>query len=242
MFSGTPASDEPISRVLNSDISLQCPECNHYIDLESLRDHRNYHHALRVMEYQAELPLNMKDLLARRQHLLKSHTFSDIDYPLDLALVQRINDAYEVLRAEIENTFDGCRKIRESRDYEQRGFALSCSAESICAVGVCSDGNSRWKTSMEDTRVYQDCFGSDPGKAFFAVYDGYHGPFASEVAAENLHHALLNQMARFDRRTKCDCTYNLAEYEQSLKEPHEIHSRVTSKYTERGELYQVIIL
>ena len=154
---GTPSSDLPLSQVLNSDITMICTRCDQYIDVASLRNHRDYHHALKMMEYTTERPPpDTNDLIMRRQHILNRYAeFCDVEHPLDPLLVQRINDAFEYLRSEVENTFDGCRKLRESRDYEQRGFSLGCSAQCVCAVGVCSDGNSRWKTSMQDTRVYQ---------------------------------------------------------------------------------------
>jgi len=64
---------------------------------------------------------------------------------------------------------------------------------------------------MEDTKVYQDCFGNSKGKAFLGVYDGYSGKYAAAVAANELHYLLLNEMAKFDTSLSCCCTFNMFE-------------------------------
>lgn len=64
---------------------------------------------------------------------------------------------------------------------------------------------------MEDTKVYQDHFGNDKRKAFLALYDGYSGKYASAVAANELHYLLLTEMAKFDPKIQCQCTFNMLE-------------------------------
>ena len=64
---------------------------------------------------------------------------------------------------------------------------------------------------MEDTKVFQDNFGEDKNKSFFAVYDGYHGRFAADMAATELHHLLLNEMSKFDPKTKSTTATNQAD-------------------------------
>ena len=60
----------------------------------------------------------------------------------------------------------------------------------------------RWKNTNEDRRVYQDRFGGDLRKCFLAIYDGHHGHFAADMAATELHHALVMELEKFDPHTK----------------------------------------
>ena len=150
--------------------------------------------------------------------------------------IQKVNDAYEFLKADLEDTFEAYRQIQFDHDTSVRGIGLNCSTTCAPAIGICSDGNERWKSYMEDTRVFQDYFGNDSQKCYYGIYDGHHGRFAAEIAANELHHALLTDMAKFDPRTKCTCTYNMADsYDVSQ---YEIHSRAPSQSSERGQMHE----
>lgn len=111
----------------------------------------------------------------------------------------------------MEDTFESCRKIEENINFRVESFDLTCSVDFALAVGHCSDQNSRWKSLMEDTKVYQDHFGNDKNKAFVALYDGHNGKYASSVAANELHYLLLTEIAKFDPKIKCQCTFNMLE-------------------------------
>ena len=184
-------------------------------------------------------PDSVKALLKRRNAILKKlKQNTNGDKPLDPSQLQQINDAYEFLKADLEDTYEAYRRFRENPSTDVRGVGLNCSATCAYAVGICSDGNERWKNSMEDTRVFQDFFGNDPNKCFFAIYDGHHGRFAAEVAANELHHALLMEMEKFDPRTKCTCTFNMADsYDISQYNIH-VHSRAPSRTSERGQIHE----
>lgn len=130
---------------------------------------------------------------------------------LDIKVIQQIDDAYEVLKQEIEDTFESCRKVNEDINFKVESHDLSCSVDFVLAVGHCSNSNSRWKSKMEDCKVYQDCFGNDQEKAFIALYDGYNGRYASAVAANELHYLLLRELARFDPKVNCKCAFNMLE-------------------------------
>lgn len=69
----------------------------------------------------------------------------------------------------------------------------------------------RWKSYMEDTKVFQDSFGEDKNKCYFGLFDGYHGRFAADMAAAELHHLLLNEMAKFDPKTKSTTATNILD-------------------------------
>jgi hypothetical protein len=137
------------------------------------------------------------------------------DLPLgklvDIEQLQKIDAAYERLKQDIEDTFDSCRKIEENIDFAVDGFDVDCGVRFISAVSYCSNQNARWKSVMEDCKVYQDYYGNDPSKAYFALYDGYNGKYAAAVAANELHYLLLNEMAKFDSNINCCCTFNMVE-------------------------------
>jgi len=128
-----------------------------------------------------------------------------------LKTIQLINDSYEIVKQEIEDTFECCRKIEENINTKVEGSHLGCCLDFVSAVGCCSDQNSRWKQAMEDCKVYQDYYGNDKGRAFVALYDGYNGSYAASVAANELHYLLLMEMAKFDKTIKCKCTFNMLE-------------------------------
>lgn len=220
------------------DITIACHQCNCYVDLQALGSHRAYHRSLEIMQYIGdERPDSVSSLLKRRQAILrKMKKSTTANSPLEQHDLQRLNDAYECLKSDLEDTFQAYRDLSENILIDVHGVALNCSAPCALAVGLASDANKRWKSQMEDTRVFQDCFGNDPNKCFFAIYDGHHGKYASEVAANVLHHALLVEMEKFDPKTKCTCTFNMADsYDISQ---YEIHSRPNTASTIRGKIHE----
>lgn len=64
---------------------------------------------------------------------------------------------------------------------------------------------------MEDTKVFHDSLGEDKNKCYFGLFDGYHGRFAADMAAAELHHLLLNEMAKFDPKTKSTTATNILD-------------------------------
>lgn len=221
------------------DITLFCSTCSCFVDLSVLATHRYYHRALEIMRYSGvNRPDSVHGLLKRRRAILrKMKKNTSADEPLNQLELQKINEAYEFLKADVEDTFQAYRDVSENTVIDVRGVALNCSALCVLAVGFASDDNARWKSQMEDTRVFQDCFGSDPNKCFFGIYDGHHGRFAAEIAANELHHALLIEMEKFDPKTKCTCTFNMADsYDISH---YDIHSRPNTATSIRGEIHDV---
>lgn len=214
-----------------------CEKCACYVALYSVMDHRAYHHALESMKYSDDSkPEDVRSLAKRRHALLKDlTTASTPQYPVDPKEVQKLNDAYEFLKADIIDTYAQCRQIKEVVEVNHiRGIGLTCSTTCALSVGLCSAPNERWKSQMEDTRVFQDYFGNDVQKCFFAVYDGHNGCCTAEVAANELHHAMLCEMSKFDPRTKCTCTFNMADsYDISRYDIHAIHKHPSSAASER---------
>ncbi|XP_033101576.1 protein phosphatase 2C-like domain-containing protein 1 [Anneissia japonica] len=190
---------------LEPDITVLCRICAKRINIRQIQNHRSYHDALHTLEYKDnKKPANVDSLLARRQYLVKKAPQSNI------AIIQKVNDAYELVKSVLQGTFDDLRQVNEPIKVECMGQPLNCSAKCIHAMSICSDGNERWKSKMEDTYVFQDFFGNDINKCFFAVYDGHNGRFAADIAAYDFHHFLLNEMTKFDANTTCKCTVNHA--------------------------------
>jgi len=62
-------------------------------------------------------------------------------------------------------------------------------------VGFSEDENLKWRKSMEDTHVIQVPF-MDESSGFFAVYDGHGGKEAADLAKEELHKFLEEELAK----------------------------------------------
>jgi hypothetical protein len=78
-----------------------------------------------------------------------------LNNPLLPKQVQRVNDAYELLKSELEDTFEVCRKVKDTVDPTCRATALSSSLGCVLALGMCTSPNAKWKSEMEDTKIYQ---------------------------------------------------------------------------------------
>jgi len=185
------------------DISLFCEKCKTHIPLTQLREHRKFHKACSLLRYGNEEPKNPDLLLKRRNFVLrKIKNSATKDKPVTPQQVEEINDAYEYLKSILNCNYEELRQVREDVNAGVGGVGLNCSPDCVQAVGIAASSNERWKSYMEDTRTFQDCFGEDKHKCFFGVYDGYHGRFAAEMAASELHKLLLSEMIKFDPMTK----------------------------------------
>ncbi|XP_077997645.1 protein phosphatase 2C-like domain-containing protein 1 [Glandiceps talaboti] len=198
---------------IQEDISILCKQCDIEMDIRSLQEHRAHHEALALFDYKGTNgPSSLKELLKRRRQIMKKlNKTTDSDNPLPIKTLQKYNNAYELLKSYLEDTYEEYRQIRQEMLIDSEGLSLNCSPYCVHAVGICSDANERWKSTMEDTRVFQDYFGNDINKVFFGIYDGHHGRFAAEVSSNDLHHYLLHEMTKFDHDTSCVCTLNMVE-------------------------------
>jgi hypothetical protein len=206
--------------------------------LHHLKEHRFLHKALQALQYKGgNLPETVNALIKRRKFVLKQMKKGvTADKPLDPNQLQRLNEAYEYLKSLIENTYDQNRRIYERINTEVEGVGLNCSPDCVLGLGMCSSQNERFKSEMEDTRVFQDFFGNDKNKSFFGVYDGHNGYFAAEVASNELHHVVLKEMSRFDPMTSCTCTVNMIR--NSVMSDYDA-CRPTTRNSERVKLHDV---
>lgn len=177
-------------------------------------DHRAVHKALEKLRYKSQSrPRNTDSLLHRRNALIqrlkeKADAKDCLPDPKDIL---KINEAYEVLKSDLDDTYDDFRQMHDAINTHVNSVALNCSPECVYAVGIAASGNEKWKSVMEDTRVYQDFYGGDDNKCFLGLYDGHHGRFAAEVAASELHRLLLNELLKFDPKTKSVEVHNMAD-------------------------------
>ncbi|KAJ8319965.1 hypothetical protein KUTeg_001552 [Tegillarca granosa] len=219
------------------DISITCEKCKQFINLRVYQDHRNYHNALELLKYNGmERPKSVDLLQKRRKIVLKIiRSSGTADNPVRPIEIQKINDAYEYLKADLEGTYGIYRQVVSGVDANVTGIALNCSPDCALAVGFCSSANERWKSYMEDTRVYQDYFGEDRNKCYVAVFDGHHGRFAAEMAASKLHYLLLNEMKKFDPKVISTDAHNLVDSHDISQYQFE---RPETKESERIMLYE----
>ncbi|KAK7111235.1 protein phosphatase 2C-like domain-containing protein 1 isoform X2 [Littorina saxatilis] len=182
------------------DITLFCDQCKFFIDIRQLKHHRAYHNALLLLNFKGNSPPETSEQLLKKRHAVLKKMKKDAteENPLLPKQIQEVNDAYELLKSDVEDTFDACRQVKETVDTSCRGTALNCNPDCVYALGMCSSPNAKWKTEMEDTKIYQDCFGEDMKKCYMGLFDGYHGRFSAEVAASLLHKMLLHEMMKFD--------------------------------------------
>ena len=201
------------------DITLFCDICNIFVDLRLLKEHRQYHKALLTMLYEDKTrPKTVAELVTRRLSIIKTMKINeDPQKPIMPQDVQVVNDAFETLKSDLEDTIELCRRVQEEAIPNVSGFGLNCTPNCALAVGVSSDQNARWKNKMEDTHVFQDHYGSDRKKSFFGVFDGHNGRFAADMAANQLHHMLLQEIIRFDPDTKDTCSHNQFSNEEIPK-------------------------
>lgn len=200
-------------RPTDPDVSIFCEKCHEFFNVRATQEHRSFHNALVVLGYSGkEQPEGVKGLLKKRQELMKDlNKKSNHKRPVSLNRLQKINEAFELVKSHFEETYEKLIHSKENPVYDCKGISLNCSAPCVRAVGICSDDNSRWKSKMEDTRVFQDYYGNDVNKCFFGIYDGYNGRFAADIAANDLHHVFLSELQKVDERVSCTCAVNLAD-------------------------------
>ena len=228
------------------DISIRCEKCFSFVDLPSLKEHRQFHSALSTLKYTKDFPDTSEALLKRRNAVLrKLKSAASKENPVKREDIEKINDAFEYLKSIIDGTFEELRQLREDVDANVEGIALNCSPDCAYAVGIAASGNERWKSQMEDARAFQDCFGEDRNKCYVGLFDGYHGRFAAEVAASELHKLLLHEMMKFDPHTKSTITSNLAMVTNlsnyKFDRPNTSHSERVILYDESVDIIQNII-
>ena len=170
------------------EISIVCMKCEEEIKVRHLKEHQEFHNALEMFRFTMDRkPSSVKQLVRRRRAILRRlNETASSENPVSMKKLQKLNLAYEAIKADIEGTNTTLRNVDEfyldQRNIQGHGTTLNCAL----AFGVCQHANSRWKTSMEDTYAFKDFFCNDPQSGFFAIYDGYSGSMAAEKCARYL--------------------------------------------------------
>ncbi|CAL1534316.1 unnamed protein product [Lymnaea stagnalis] len=202
------------------DITILCERCSLYLNIRNLPYHRSYHNALSTLFYKhPQKPSDVKSLFQRRNLVIKKLTCeATAENPLTLQVVQRINEAYELLKNDLEDECSELFQIPGNIDNNVESVSLYSSPECIYAVGISSSKNKAWRAEMEDVKVYQDYFGENKHKCYLAIFDGYHGSNAAQKSGHELHHLLLSEMCKFDSSIKSTTPRNFAESMQTREE------------------------
>lgn len=177
-----------INPMMKPEITIVCMKCEEEIKVRQLKEHQEFHNALEMFRFSMERkPSSVKQLVKRRRAIMKRlNEVANSENPVSMKKLQKLNLAYELLKADIEGTSTTLRMLDEyfqiQPSLQGHGTPLNCAL----AFGVCQYANARWKTSMEDRYAFKDCFCNDPQSGFFAVYDGYSGTMAAEKCARYL--------------------------------------------------------
>lgn len=188
----------PITPSVKPEISIVCMKCEEEIKVRRLKEHQEFHNALEMFQFTMDRkPSTVKQLIRRRRAILRRlNDTASSENPVSMKKLQKLNLAYEAIKANIEGTNTTLRNVDEffldQRTIHGQGKSLSCAL----AFGVCQHANSRWKTSMEDRYAFKDFFCNDPQSGFFAIYDGYSGSMAAEKCARYLSELLEIKVER----------------------------------------------
>lgn len=180
----------PINPIIpvKPEISIMCMKCEEEIKVRHLKEHQEFHNALEMFRFTMERkPSSVKQLIKRRRAIMRRlNETASSENPVSMKKLQKLNLAYELLKADIEGTNTTLRNVDEfvhiQPNIQGHGTTLHCAL----AFGVCQHANSQWKTSMEDRYAFKDFFCNDPQSGFFSVYDGYYGSMAAEKCARYL--------------------------------------------------------
>ncbi|KAL9958164.1 hypothetical protein ACROYT_G035140 [Oculina patagonica] len=188
----------PISPPVKPEISIVCMKCEEEIKVRLLKEHQEFHNALEMFRFTMERkPSSVKQLIKRRRAILRRlNENASSENPVSMKKLEKLNLAYEMIKADIEGTNTTLRNVDEffvnQPNIQGHGTTLNCAL----AFGVCQHANSRWKTSMEDRYAFKDFFCNDPQSGFFAIYDGYYGSMAAEKCARYLGEILERKVER----------------------------------------------
>ena len=115
------------------DLSVLCKLCKIHIKLDELKEHNEYHEALNTMGYK-ELPLDSEELNEKRKTILKTSLNKHMKKPKDFYTtsktlewslkVKNINDAFELIKSYLNNTFESNRQLKNLSNLEAQGIYI----------------------------------------------------------------------------------------------------------------------
>ena len=189
------------------DLAVECTACQSLVLLQDLKDHKELHAALKVLSMN-EMPVSLQLLHDRRRLLVRSAyarywknnaiVANELDHPAEWsAKITQLNEAFELVKSYLNHTFDMNRQIKQAKNrFEVRGEGRIVDNDSIVAIGACANQNKSHRLHMEDAHLILGRFGENKNLTYIGVFDGYDGSISSSRCAEQLHLALLAQLAK----------------------------------------------
>ncbi len=114
-------TDVLYSDIIAPDLSVMCSLCKIHIQLDELKEHKDYHGALNVLGFKT-LPSTIEELFEKRKVILKtaltknlkkSHEFYTTPKTLEWSLkVKHTNDAFELVKSYMTNSFETNRQLK----------------------------------------------------------------------------------------------------------------------------------
>jgi serine/threonine protein phosphatase PrpC len=198
-------------------VTIFCKICRLYVDISDTLDHTKYHDAMNTLLL-TQLPATVDSLKEKRDSLIKGINNKYLkkvkDYKTSKATnwhqkVVQLNDAFELLKCYINNTFELNRQYKQhylkpkmNRNgrlindiFNFHGESKLSTNNSIVAMSLCSNQNKNHRQLMEDTSTIIDSFGDNHNLTYFGMFDGYGGHLASKYCSEQLHLAILQSLS-----------------------------------------------
>ena len=171
-----------------------------------MNEHKQYHIALKILGLQNLQNKSEEDLIQIRKTLIDSALNKYLNKQKDFETkkandwshkVNQINNAYEIVRSYVDNTFESNRQIRvEPLTYDYHGESSLSINDSILAIGYCSTQNKSHRQSMQDRNIVLENFGENKNFTYCATFDGYDGDVASNRCIQQLHLAILYNLTK----------------------------------------------
>ena len=181
-----------------TNISISCLKCSNYVNLTGLEDHRAFHEALALFEYDFETkPSNEQALSRKRAKLVKDlNQLPDISRSSYCRKLGKIDLAYEVIKSHI---YGRSNKFKSSfiEYHDVMIKSVSDKLHDRVALGVCESTNEKWKPEMEDAYSYNTEVLQGQIVSCFAVFDGYSGSTAAKQCASQFYQVLKEALHDF---------------------------------------------
>lgn len=206
--------EEEIETYQATEMSMLCLKCDNYIDLAHLPDHRSFHDALSLFQYDNQTkPTNEKALNCQRVALVKG--LNEMLNPSRSAYhkeLSKIDLAYEILKSELNGRLNITRSLYSSGQVEVTVKSFKTKLCRGLSLGVCQSANEKWKSAMEDAHSFVGDYITGMNSGFFAVYDGYNGQTAARKCACQLHVILKEKLSELNTFEECcekgDCKFS----------------------------------
>uniref|UniRef100_UPI00398E8EB8 protein phosphatase 2C-like domain-containing protein 1 isoform X1 n=2 Tax=Pristiophorus japonicus TaxID=55135 RepID=UPI00398E8EB8 len=174
-------------------LTVPCLNCDKILQAQNVRHHRALHRTLGILQYSAgHHPISLLSLRLRRRSIIAKRMQSKKWSLLEL---QKINFAYEMVKSHQTSTWPFLSEkpivCTDEVPLSLRPSRHAC----IKSLGICQDRNALWKSQMEETYVFNDCYGGRGNAWFIGLFDGYHGMSAAQFASQDLPVLILQQLA-----------------------------------------------